>query len=45
MRPAEFIKKYKWHLTASLLVYFILTLLLFCSTDTSQDVPFLDQVF
>ena len=45
MRIAEFVKKYKWYLIASVLIYLALSLLLQLAAGDGQDVPFVYQVF
>ena len=40
-----FVKKYRWYLVVSIVVYAAVSLWLFFATDTPQAVPFEYQVF
>ena len=45
MRITELLKKYRWYLIASVLIYVVLSLLLYFATEGGPDAPFVYQVF
>ena len=45
MRVTEFVRKYRWYLLASVLIYLALSLLLYFAGGSGEDAPFVYQVF